>query len=147
MSGRPSRRPSWTRAVAWVVLALLAEMCRQEHTLGTTERTEAHGQAHPATPLSSLLPSFLPSCAFFLVRTNSSNIEAPSPFYVFGVTSFNVDGELIRGDPFDGCDRMKGNYTGRVVWIEPYHCSIESTCTSAPPGRLLAAPRSRDQPT
>lgn len=73
------------------------------------------------------LPSFLAVDAFFLVRTNSSNIESPSPFFVFGVTAFELSAELVRAFPMDACSPITNNVTSRVAWIEPYHCSIEST--------------------
>lgn len=69
----------------------------------------------------------LPVSGFFLVRSNSSNIEAPSPFFVFGgVQEFALNGELVRALPADGCDSLTLNATGKVLWMEPYRCSIES---------------------
>lgn len=82
----------------------------------------------PSSPSSilPLLPSLHVASGFFLARINSTNIEAPSPFFVFGVREFLLTGELIRGFPEHGCEKLATNVTGKVVWIEPYHCSIES---------------------
>jgi len=87
------------------------------------------GGPPPSSSFSlSLLPSLLPAAGFFLVRSNSSHLNTPSPFFVFGVRSFALSGELVRASPADGCSSMalSVNATGKVVWIEPYHCSIET---------------------
>lgn len=83
----------------------------------------------PSVSVGPACSFLLPVSALYLVRTNSSNIEAASPYFVFGVTEFALGGELIRASPDDACDRIHFNATGMVVWIEPFHCSIESQLT------------------
>ncbi len=69
----------------------------------------------------------LPTHSFVLTRLNQSSVAVPSPYFAFGLTEFEVEGELVRAVPPDACKVISKDVAeGKLLWVEPGYCSIES---------------------